>query len=75
MEATIEVNSSAMNFMEKAYIAGKTHASTKEHNRMNGTGVIRWQNGDSYEGSFRNDKMHGDGVYRAKDGCVSTGQW
>jgi hypothetical protein len=42
---------------------------------MNGTGVIRWQNGDSYEGSFRNDKMHGDGVYRAKDGCVSTGQW
>jgi hypothetical protein len=31
MEATIEVNSSAMNFMEKAYIAGKTHASTKEN--------------------------------------------
>ena len=37
---------------------------------MNGKGVFRKQNGNVYEGEYKNDKCDGFGVYR-----FSNGDW
>ncbi len=34
-----------------------------------------WENGERYEGEFQHDKMHGQGVFYAKNGSKFTGGW
>ena len=37
---------------------------------------MRYANGDVYEGEWKDNKMHGKGVYRRADGSVyHDGQW
>ena len=40
-----------------------------------GNGEYCWKNGDSYEGTFYNDKREGRGEYRWKNGCRIIGFW
>lgn len=40
---------------------------------MNGKGIIKYANGDQYEGYLKNDKMHGEGVLTLADGSSSSG--
>ena len=40
---------------------------------MNGKGILKFANGDQYEGYLKNDKMHGEGVFTLADGSSSTG--
>ncbi len=41
----------------------------------NGTGTFRWDNGEKYDGEFRNRKKHGKGTYRYADGNRYSGEW
>ena len=41
----------------------------------NGVGTYHWQNGEKYEGSFRNSLMHGSGTYNWPNGHSYTGNW
>jgi hypothetical protein len=38
-------------------------------------GVIRWTNGNSFEGEFNNNSKCGFGVYRWSDGATYSGTW
>ena len=43
---------------------------------MHGKGILKWPNsGKQYEGDFKDDKRHGQGVFRWRDGRVYDGQW
>jgi hypothetical protein len=37
---------------------------------MNGRGIYYWKNGDSWDGQFEDDDLHGTGMYRYADGTV-----
>ena len=36
---------------------------------------IKWENGDEYQGEWKNGKMHGIGKYTQKDGTSYEGKW
>jgi len=36
---------------------------------------MRFCNGDSYEGDFKRDKLHGQGLYYYSNGKVQSGNW
>ena len=38
-------------------------------------GLLKWKNGDEYEGHFVNDKRKGYGVFRWRDTRVYAGNW
>jgi len=40
---------------------------------MSGKGVLTFENGDKYDGYFKNDKFHGEGRFSHSDGSISTG--
>ena len=40
---------------------------------MHGKGIIKWNDGKSYEGEFVNDKREGNGVFKWKDGRTYDG--
>lgn len=42
---------------------------------ISGEGKIIYQNGDSYEGYFLNNKKHGRGIYTRKNGETLSGEW
>mmetsp|Transcript_33752 Transcript_33752/g.32811 ORF Transcript_33752/g.32811 Transcript_33752/m.32811 type:complete len:125 (+) Transcript_33752:268-642(+) len=42
---------------------------------MNGYGTLKWPDGRLYQGSFNEDKRHGEGMFKWKDGRVYRGQW
>lgn len=42
---------------------------------MNGLGVLKFPNGDVYEGQFKNSKRNGYGVYKYTKGDVYEGQF
>ena len=43
---------------------------------MDGYGVYTWlQDGRKYEGHYKNDKKHGQGIYTWADGRKYDGQW
>lgn len=54
-------------------------------NMMNGKGKFTWPDGSSYDGSYKNDKKHGQGTFRwggvhkengiPMEKCVYEGQW
>ena len=43
-----------------------------ERRRLNGKGVFRKQNGNVYEGEYKNDKCDGFGVYRFSNGLCDV---
>ena len=36
---------------------------------------MSWENGDCYDGMFKNDKMNGYGVFNYRDRSSSAGLW
>lgn len=42
---------------------------------MFGRGVMKWVNGDLFDGSWLNGYRHGSGVYRFSDGNYYFGTW
>lgn len=42
---------------------------------MNGQGTLTFENGDVYEGQFRNGIFNGNGTYKSVSGWVYTGQF
>ena len=53
-----------------SYYKGEVNAGNLPH----GKGFIRWQNGDEYEGDFRNNTVTGKGIYRYANGGVYQGE-
>ena len=43
--------------------------------KKNGYGIQTWTDGDKYEGQFKNNLMHGQGVYSFASGTVHSGAW
>eukprot|EP01034_Spumella_vulgaris_P034260 gene34260-42248_t len=42
---------------------------------MEGTGTMKYYNGDVYTGQWRDYKRNGNGVFTAKNRCKITGLW
>ena len=42
---------------------------------MIGKGLLKFSNGDIYEGYFANDKLNGYGTITHKDGTTKSGHW
>ena len=42
---------------------------------INGHGIFKWNNGEVYEGNWKNDKADGYGEYQSKDGVIYKGNW
>lgn len=40
---------------------------------MSGKGVLTFENGEKYDGFFKNDKFHGEGRLSHSDGSISIG--
>ena len=49
---------------------GRVYEGAYEWDRMQGEGLYEWENGDTWEGSFYDDEMHGVGKYT----CKATGK-
>ncbi|MGQ7463034.1 hypothetical protein ACTGZQ_11135 [Streptococcus suis] len=43
--------------------------------KMNGQGTLTFENGDVYEGQFKNGIFNGNGTYKSVNGWVYTGQF
>ncbi|NQN86431.1 hypothetical protein HO997_00630 [Streptococcus suis] len=43
--------------------------------KMNGQGQLTFENGDSYQGQFKNGIFHGQGTYTSASGWVYTGEF
>ena len=43
------------------------------YGKFNGNGRLEWDNGDIYEGSYRNDKKHGFGCMKLTNGYKYIG--
>lgn len=43
--------------------------------KPHGFGKIYFENGDVYEGNWKNGKMHGKGIYKYSDGKIFEGNW
>jgi len=46
-----------------------------EGNCYSGSGIYHFDSGGTYDGSFRNGKMHGQGSYRSNSGNKYEGNW
>ena len=44
-------------------------------NCKNGYGIYEWNNGNKYEGEFKNDLYHGKGIFYYKDGTIYKGDF
>ena len=42
---------------------------------MEGEGLVKFANGDVYQGEFKQDKFHGQGTMTWDDGDAYEGQW
>ncbi|HPC43156.1 MAG TPA: hypothetical protein PLD91_19735 [Spirochaetota bacterium] len=47
----------------------------KSGNCQNGKGIMKWDNGDKYDGEFNNGKMNGYGKMTYGDGTKYEGEW
>jgi len=47
----------------------------EEIGKIDGKGVMRWVNGDVFDGCWSNRLRDGYGVYRYANGDVHTGNW
>lgn len=45
------------------------------HHKMDGKGTLTFENGDRYEGDFKNGLFEGKGTFTSKDGWVYTGDF
>lgn len=52
-----------------------TYEGTFKDNKMHGSGVFHWVNGQIYEGEFANDLRQGYGIMRYIDGSIYDGHW
>ncbi len=43
--------------------------------KKNGSGVLRYDNGDVYEGQWKNNQRNGKGIYHYKNGDVFEGEF
>ncbi|MGV3079771.1 hypothetical protein ACEE44_06165 [Streptococcus sp. 32226D021BW] len=43
--------------------------------KMNGQGQLTFENGDSYQGQFKNGIFHGQGTYKSASGWVYVGEF
>ena len=43
--------------------------------KRNGFGILKWPNGDSYTGQWKDDKYHGEGTYSTVNGFTCKGLW
>ena len=41
----------------------------------NGYGKCKWEDGETYEGEWKDDKRHGKGHNVYPDGKIKTGKW
>jgi hypothetical protein len=41
----------------------------------NGYGVLKYPDGDTYEGEFKYSKFNGHGVYKNANGCIYEGNF
>ena len=58
------------------FIDGSSYEGLLENNKRNGFGLYCFQNGDQYEGQWKNDLMHGRGRMEWKsDGAWYNGDW
>jgi len=62
----------------------RDHAKTKRDEyvgetsgkgKREGQGILKFKDGDLYEGGFKDGKMHGKGRYKLADGDVYEGTW
>lgn len=43
--------------------------------KRHGKGIYRWNNGETYNGDWKNDRMNGYGVFTKVDGSVYEGEF
>ena len=46
-----------------------------DNDMSNGRMIVKWRNGNVYEGNFKNNKKHGYGVFKFSNGDVYEGNW
>ena len=51
------------------------HANCQWGDCENGKGLYKWNNGETYEGQFKNRYRHGVGKYQWEDGDIYEGNW
>jgi hypothetical protein len=51
----------------------KKYTGMWAYGKFNGNGRLEWDNGDIYEGSYRNDKKHGFGCMKLTNGYKYIG--
>ena len=54
---------------------GKYTGYVDEHGEPDGRGKLEVENGDVYEGEWKNGKRHGQGIYTWAQGDLYTGPW
>lgn len=58
------------------YDKGKiTYTGYVKNSRMNGQGILKFENGDVYKGSFRNGVFEGQGSFVSSNGWSYVGQF
>ena len=61
-----------INKKTKKVVDSRKHQNAKTRE---GYGIMRFENGDVYKGSWMNDMLHGEGVMTFKSGDVYEGAW
>ena len=42
---------------------------------MEGKGLLKYNNGDIFKGTFKKNKKHGFGIYQYKNGNIKKDKW
>ena len=61
--------------MTAAHARARGSVLSRCENARGGQGTMHFANGESYEGDWEADDMHGEGVYRCSRGSQYHGQW
>jgi hypothetical protein len=57
------------------YIDRRKYVGILINGKRNGYGILRFTNGDHYEGGFKDDHMNGMGTFFYADGGKYVGSW
>ena len=55
--------------------SGSAYAECIEGDCKNGEGTYKFPGGEQYSGTWKNNKMHGKGIFKWSDGKVIEGKW